>query len=156
MSFIHTTEFYVILAVIAAAIVALAARPQNRGAVKETLLPGELLPRTAADTGDGPSVTFTCTDSGRVIAVRRGLRDVTVSGTVSIAMIVKGYDIRIEERLSPGSAYNDPAATAMFTIDNLAPSEYYHIHYNSPATGLFAVFTFHTRPSVKATHPLHQ
>lgn len=156
MPFLHSIEFYVILVVVAAAIVAFAARPHIAGAVRELLLAGELIPMSAADEGEEPSITFTCTESGRVIAVRRGLKGVTVSGAVSLAATIKGFDIRIEERITPGSAYDDPAGTAMFTIDTLAPSEYYHIHYNSSSTGLFAIFTFHTRPSISATHPLHQ
>ena len=142
--------------IVAAAIVAIAARPQSIGAVRELLLAGTLVPYSAADEGDLPQVTVSCTDSGRVIIVRRGLRDITMSGAVSIAMKIKGFDISIEERLTPGSAYDDPAASAMFTIDTLAPSEYYHIRYNSSSIGRFVAFTFHTRPSISATHFLNQ
>lgn len=156
MSFLNSIEFYVILVIVAAAIVAIAARPHNAGAVKELLLGGTLVPFTAADEGDLPQVAISCTDSGRVIIVRRGLGDITMSGAVSIVMKIKGFDISIEERLTPGSAYDDPAGSAMFTIDTLAPAEYYHIRYNSSSISRSATFTFHTRPGITATHFLNQ
>lgn len=156
MSFLHSVEFYVILAVLAAAIVAMASRPRGHSAVKELLLAGTLIPRTFPCDDTTPSVDISCTSSGRVIIVRKGLNDITISGAVSLAVKIKGFDITIEERLTPGSTYDDPVEAAMFTIDTLAPSEYYHIHYNSSAIGLFAVFTFHTRPSISAVHFLHQ
>ncbi len=145
-----------ILVVVAAAIVALAARPHNAGAVKELLLGGELIPFSPADRGDDPEVEISCTGSGRVIIVRRGLQDISMTGAVSLAIKIKGFDISIEERLTPGSAYDDPAGSAMFTIDTLAPEEYYHFRYNSSAISRSVTFTFHTRPSLTATHPLRR
>jgi len=154
MAFLHSIEFYVILVIIAAAIVAFAARPHVAGAIKEHLLAGELIPRAIPCDSEPPSIEISCADTGRIILVRRGLQDISVSGAVSLAMKIKGFDIRIEERLTPGSPYDDPADTAMFTIDFLAPHEYYHIHYNSSNIGRSATFTFHTRPGLKATHAM--
>ncbi len=154
MDFLHSIEFYVILVIAAAAVVALAARPRVPGAVKEHLLAGELIPPAVSGDSEPPSIEISCADSGRIILVRRGLQDISISGAVSLAMKVKGFDIRIEERLTPGSPYDDPAETAMFTIDSLAPHEYYHIHYDSDSIGRSATFTFHTRPGIKATYAM--
>ncbi len=154
MSFLHSVEFYIIMAVVAAAVVAIAAKPRSLAAVQEHLLAGDLIPATAADEGDQPELTTQCTDTGRVILVRRGLEGVTLSGAVSLAVSVKGFDITIAERITPGSPFDDPAAAAMFTLDFLAPGEYYHIHYTCQGATRFASYTFHTRPGISSTHPL--
>lgn len=154
MSFLHSIEFYIIMAVVAAAIVAIASRPQSAGAVTEHLLRGDLLPFQKSDEGDMPELTTQCAASGRVILVRRGLQDVTASGAVSLAVTAKGYDLTIRERISPGSPMDDPVASAMFILDFLAPGEYYHIHYICDRSARTASYTFHTRPGIQSTHPL--
>ena len=145
-------EVYVILAVVAAAVIAAVSRPGGHGAVREHLLSGELLPPMPGAPGDA-SVEFRCLDSGQVVLLRHGLTDVYADGAVSLAIKVKGFDIEIEERITPGSPGCQPVADAMFALDFLAP-EHYHVKYNSDRTGLFAAFTLHVRPGIVAVRVL--
>lgn len=152
LSFFSTVEFYVIMSVIAAAIVAFSARPQSRGPVMEYLLASEL-----SETDDHDlvqqSVELTCLADDTVLLVRHGVEDVTMTGAVSLAAKCDGSTITFEERLVAGSSWDAPARKATFHIDFLRPGRY-HIRYNSDRTGLFAAFPLHVRPGINATHIL--
>lgn len=152
LSFFSTVEFYVIMAVMAAAIVAFSARPQSRGPVMEYLLASTL---SESDDGDLPrqSVEITCLADGTVLLVRHGVEDVTMTGAVSIAAKCDGSNVTFEERLVVGSTWDAPARMATFHIDFLRPGRY-HIRYNSDRTGLFAAFPLHVRPGINVTHDL--
>ena len=95
-----TPEFYVIVSVIAAAVIAYMSIPQQRGEAKLHLLAGDLL--SGDSSGVAPSLTFTVRDDGRVLLRRDGLEGIYSSGAVSLAVKVIGFDIFIEERLSAG------------------------------------------------------
>lgn len=148
LSFFSSVEFYVIMAVIAAAVVAMASRPQLKGPVMEYLLASVLSP--AVDSDGTPSVEFTCMDDGTVRLVRHGVQDVTMSGAVSLAVSCDGVNVSIEERLVQGSTWDEPAGKATFSIDFLRPGRY-HIRYNSEKTGLFAAFQLHVRPGISTS-----
>ncbi len=151
LSFFSSIEFYVIMAVIAAAVVAMASRPQVRGPVVEYLLASVL---STEDDSDGePSVEFTCMDDGTVRLVRHGVQDVTMTGAVSLAVSCDGVNVSIEERLVQGSTWDQPARSAAFRIDFLRPGRY-HIRYNSDKTGLFAAFQLHVRPGISSSRIL--
>lgn len=145
-------EVYVILAVVAAAVIAAAARPGSHGVVAEHLLAGELLPPMPGVPGDA-SIEFRCLDSGQVVLLRHGLTEVYADGAVSLAIKVKGFDVEIEERIVHGKPLCQQVSDAMFTLDFLA-SEHYHVKYNSDRTGLFAAFTLHVRSGLVAVRPL--
>lgn len=158
LSVFKTVEFYVIVSVIAAAIVALAALPDRKSEVKTYLLAGELL--TASEDSDeecGPGhgeLIFEC-HAGNFVSLRReGLQGVAMNGAVSLAVSVSGFDITIEERVSPGShpSFGD-ASAAVFMLDFLAP-EWYHIRYESERHGEHASLTFHIREGIKVRKPL--
>lgn len=147
LSFFTSVEFYVVMAVVAGAIVALASRPQSRGPVMEYLLASVL---SADDDSDGaPSVEFICLDDGTVRLLRHGVEGVTLTGAVSLAVTCDGVNVSFEERLVQGSDWDEPARTASFRIDFLRPGRY-HIRYNSDRTGLFAAFQLHVRPGIKS------
>lgn len=152
--FFGSAEFYIILAVVAAAIVAAAARPAFTGPVREELIAADLLPSMPGEQVE-PSIECRCAEGGRVVFVRHGLQGITESGALSLAIKIKGSDISIEERLSPGSMFDDPMGDAMFTIDNLAPG-FYHISYHSERISRFVAFTLHNRPGIVTTKPLSQ
>lgn len=145
-------EFYVIMAVVAAAVVAYSARPQSRGPVMEYLLASVL---NECDDSDmqRPSIELICKDDGSVHLVRHGVEDVTMTGAVSLAVTCNGTNVSIEERLVVGSTWDHPARSATFRIDFLLPG-HYHILYNSEKTGLFAAFPFHLRPGITTSHIL--
>ena len=139
------------MAVIAAAIVAFASRPQARGPVMEYLLSADL---SATDDSTGaPSLDIACLDDGTVRIVRHGVEDVTLSGTVGAAVKCDGANVMIEERLVVGSTWDEAARMATFRLDFLPPGRY-HIRYNSDRTGLFAAFQLHVRPGITTSHIL--
>jgi len=150
MYFFTTVEFYVILAVVAAAILALASRPDSTAPVKEILLACAL--EEDADSIQ-PAVRMECLNSGRIVLTRIGVSNLCGDGAVSLAVEVKGVDIRIEERLTLGRGLQMPSVTAscIFPFIRL---DRYHVVYNSASTGLFAAFTFPAKPGVIVEHPL--
>lgn len=154
IGFFGSPEFYIILAVIAAAIVAAAARPKGLGPVREELLAADLLPAMPGENPE-PSIECRCTEGRRIVFVRHGLQGITESGALSVAVAIKGNNITIQERLTPGSMFDDPMGDAMFTIDNLAPG-FYHISYHSERISRFVAFTLHNRPGISTTKTLIQ
>lgn len=143
-SIFTTPEFYVIVSVIAAAVIAYMSIPQQRGEARLHLLSGDLL--SGVETESVPAITFTVRDNGRVELRRDGLEGISLSGAVSLAVKVIGFDVFIEERLTPGSG-GEEASSAFFDIDFMAP-EWYHIKYNSEATGRFAALSLHVRHGI--------
>lgn len=138
MEFFHTTEFYVILFVIAASAVAVVVRPTSTVAVREFLLAGKLC------GGDGdvrPRIEIAADDAGNLYIARCGLSGLTSSGAVSLKVDVKGFDIMIYERLTPGNPADEPVDRAEFMLDFLA-SERYHLHYESESTSMSASLNF--------------
>jgi hypothetical protein len=140
----QTVEFYVIVSVIAAAVVAYMAIPAERGEAKLHMLAGELY---GGDAAAVPSIEFHCMDDGSVMLVRKGLHGVSASGAASIAVKVIGFDLMIEERLTPGSMLDMEMTEAQFRLDFLAP-EWYHIKYNSETVGRFCAASLHVRPGL--------
>ena len=61
-----------------------------------------------------------------------------------------GFDLNIEERITPGFGAPDPCVRAVFTIEGL-PSERYHVSYNSSAYSTFLATTVPLKPGVKFT-----
>ncbi len=145
LSIFTTTEFYVTIFVISAAIVAFSAMPRRRGAVRELLLGGTL---KAADAS-APSVALKVTAGGEVLLLRRGLQGVDAGAdSVSLAVEVSDGDIRITERIHAGAfPDDDDYASAQFNLGYFAPLRY-HVRYDSPDTQLSAVFSLTVRPGI--------
>lgn len=150
-SFFTSVEFYIILAVIAAAIVAFAAKPGSSGPVQEFLLAGDL---SRGSESAHPELNIDVQGNGSVRLVRRGVDCITDTGAVSLAVKVKGSDVMIEERLTPGRGILEPSVSAAFLIKFLKPGARYHIKYNSQKTGLFAAFPLHVAPGIKTVKEL--
>lgn len=141
----NTVEFYVIAGAVAAAVVAMSALPSRRGAAVLHLEAGELLPADGEPARPGLEVGVD--RHGRVVITRHGLRGIAMDGAVSLAINVTGFDISVEERLTPGNA-TEMAASARFVLDWLG-AERYHIKYNGEDAGVFAAFSLPVRPGIK-------
>lgn len=137
--------------VIAAAVMALVARPQNVGPVAEHLLAGRLSD-DISDFSDEPQIDLECRADGTVVLRRLGLTGVGIDGALSLKVEVKGFDIRIYERLTPG---NDPqpAVAATFYLDFIG-RERYHVRYESEATSTAASLWLHNVEGNHITRPL--
>lgn len=153
IDFFHSVEFYVILTVVAAAVVALCARPSRRGEARQFFATG-ILSSPVESVGDEPQIEFVCQDDGGVALVRRGLRNVYASGTVALAIEQRGFDVTMRERVTAGSPADGGVTDALFMFDFFA-SEWYHIRYESEATGRMAAFSLHVRPGLRSTHMLN-
>ncbi len=150
-----SVELYVLGAVAAAAVVGLCVRPSDKGAARKHLVSGELLSE-AVDDGDEPGIDIRVSDDGSVEVVRRGLAGlVHADGAASAAVTVAGFDILIEERLTPGAGLTDGAdpEAARFTLDFLG-RERYHLRYYSEATGGMAATSLHVRPGITISRRL--
>lgn len=142
---LHSTEFYVIMVVIAAAVLSLCVRPSSRGQARSFFYPSSLL----ASFGGEPAVTLRCLDDGNVELLRTGLLgQVDSAGAVSLSVTLTGFDVTIMERITPtGSVAGEPVDAAMFVIDCLAP-ERYHLRYVA-ADGSVCVMSLHNRPGIR-------
>lgn len=152
---IDSVEFYVIAAVAAAAVIGLCVRPSGKGEARQYLLAGSL-EGDAAEDGEDPGIDIMVDDDGKVVITRRGLGGMVNSGgAVSLAVNVAGFDISIEERLTPGHIVEgSPApARASFILDTLGP-EHYHLRYYSQALDRLAAIPLHVRPGIHISRPL--
>lgn len=156
MSVLDSIEFYVIAAVVAAAVVGLCVRPSSKGEVVTRLLAG-ILSAGDDDASDAtPSIELLVEHDGSVTLTRRGLYGmVHASGAMSLVVNVAGFDISVEERLTPGRPVADvpEPAEAHFTLDFLG-AERYHLRYYSEATGGLAVTPLHVRQGIHIVKPL--
>lgn len=153
----NTPEFYIIVSVIAAAVVAIAALPERRRAVVQHLVAGELLSSvdTPDDLGPGHGRLEIEVHEGNFVSIRRyGLDGVTMSGAVSLAIEVSGFDVTIQERVTPGAASPfGMADSVLFHLDFLAPDRY-HVRYESERFSEHTSFSLHVRPGIKIAKPL--
>lgn len=147
-----TTELCVMLLLVAAVAIVWVVRPQSTGAAAEYLLPSKLV---AGDENAcvEPSVEISCDESGNVVLRCRGLSGITMSGAISAKVIVKGFDIFVNERAVAGSETGAYASEAVFTLDFLA-SERYFLRYESEENSAAVSFAFrnvagfHTGPHI--------
>lgn len=141
----QTVEFYVFLSVIAAAIVAASAMPARKGAVRTFLYAGILGRKPQVQEHAEPEITVSCNSDGSVTFLRTGLEGVTESGAYSIAVKISGFDVTVEERLTPGYS-GDPAAVSATAVADCFGQERYHILYRSESTGRNAALSLNMRP----------
>lgn len=150
MAFFHSTEFFVLLFFVAAAVVGLCARPSRRGEAQTHLVSGWLT-EGFADVS-GPTIEVECLESGNVQITRTGLEDVHLTGAASLAITQIGFDLSIIERTVAGSG---PAQNEAVFVLNFMGNEWYHIKYVCEHTGRFTAFSLHVRPGLRMVQPLN-
>lgn len=149
-SIFTTVEFYVIVAVVAAAVVALSAMPARTRQAQFYKFEGDLMP---GDPEAEPRLYFRVMKDGRVELRRTGLSGVGDEGAATLDVEVAGFDVTMNEVLRPGRG---PAVgEAVWTMDFFG-REYYNIRYRSEATGRFAALTLHVRPGIHMERELGQ
>ncbi len=141
LSIFTTTEFYVTVLVVAAAVLAYAAMPASAGAVRQHLVGSSLgsMGRCA------PGIEVECLGGGDVVISRRGLDGVFPDGAVSAAVSVKGFDVTVEERVVCGKcdAGDGNPDTAVFRLGFLAEGQRYHLRYVSDAVQMSVSLVLH-------------
>lgn len=153
-SILQSVEFYVIAVVVAAAVIAVLGRRPSDGPVREVLLPGTL--SSSADP-QGAAIELVCHDSGVVTLMRHGLRGVHDDGAVSLALEVRGFEVKIRERVVTGREPWALVDTAQFTLDFMGREHYFISYTSAPtpeATELFASLTLSNRPGNRVVKQL--
>lgn len=149
---LSSVEIYVLLALLAAAVLALCMNPSKKGEAISHLLAGTFC--QFEDNGiDSPIIDFECLESGNVLLTRRGLLNLTESSAVSLAITIIGFDITIQERIVIGNGSGEPINTALFTLDFIG-AERYHIRYISEQTSSAASLTLNNRPEMHVSRQL--
>ncbi len=147
---VGSVEFYVIAAVVAAAVVAFSARRDDEGPVRQILLPGVLV---TSDRKPGNMIELICNEDGSVVLRRYGVEGVTVSGAVSLAVTVREFDVLIKERIVEGNPKDEMIDTASFVLDFMGEERYF-ISYSAETAGLFAALTLKNRVGNRIVKPL--
>ena len=143
-------EFYVIVSFIAAAVIAACARPSQKRAVRNFFYPATLMTDAGADT---PGRQLEVRADGSVLLRRDGLSGLRADGSLCLAVAVSGFDVSIEERITPGRA-GEPVDSAEAILDCLG-AERYHISYRcAHAGGISAAMQLNVRPGNRITRPL--
>lgn len=148
------TYTYILLLFVAASFVAYVSRPRQRGEVVKKLFAGELLPLEASDNpSETPRVTVNCGEGGKVTFTRIGVKGLTASGAVSLAVSFNGKDVEILERDTFGYPGDSPMLGAKFEID-MSGYEWRHIKWSDEDSGLWCAFTLHVREGISFEVPL--
>lgn len=146
---LFSTEFYVIVFTVAALVIGFLVKPASRGLAETSFAEG-MLTADAPDADPTPRIEVQCLSNGDVAISRCGLTDLTSSATVALAITHIGFDLTVEERVTPGHYADSPVNRATFIIKGLAP-ERYHIKYNSPSYSIFLATTLPNRPGIAFT-----
>lgn len=160
MEIFHSVEFYVTILVIAALAVGILAMPSGHGPVETNFSEGQLsFNPDLKDTT--PRIEIDCQTDGTVKITRIGLPDnINSATTVALAITRKGFDLSIEERITPDtramlSSETAPVNTAIYYLTDLA-REHYHLKFNSDSTSSFTAVTFMNRPGLHSTRIFRQ
>lgn len=145
---LFSVEFYVIMFTLAAMLVGLIVKPKDKGPAQTSFAVALTLDR---ETDTTPRIEFRCLDNGDVVLIRSGLYGITDAATVALAITRIGFDISIEERITPGNG-GMPVERATFLLDNLG-AERYHLTYNASSFSLFLSTTLVNRPGINFTRP---
>lgn len=146
MTIFQTVEFYIIAAVVAAAIVAASALPSKRGAARTFLFGGTLAePRTPDTPASDQGIIVQVDDFGYLNVYRFGLEGVHEDGAYSLAVEIAGFDVVINERLTAGSRRTAEMTQGRALLDCFG-RERYHIQYKSESTGRSCAFSLNMAP----------
>lgn len=146
--FFQSVEFFVMAALSAAVVIAYMSMPGRRGEAVTHTVGGELSAEGGSADASGPELAVEVRDDGAVVLTRHGIGGITLSGSVSLAVTVTGFDVQIEERRTRGFSDDPQAASACFVLDFMAP-EWYHIRYAYTDAGEMCAFRLHVRPGIR-------
>lgn len=150
--FYQSVEFYVVCVVVAAAVIAAAVRPGERGAVVNHLLAGNI---EEDQIESFPRIEVNVRSDGAIELIRYGVQLTGLNGAVSGSVTVNGSDVTFEERIVHGKGVGILSVKAIFVIDFLRPGRY-HFRYESDSTSAMAVMTLALSPGVKIVRDLVQ
>lgn len=129
---------------IAALLVGLIVKPHQRGQAETSFATPVALDR---ETDTTPRIELRCLNNGDIALIRSGLAGLTDSATIALAITRIGFDISIEERITPPQAPGATVERATFLLTDLG-AERYHITYNAPTYSLFLATSITNRPGI--------
>lgn len=146
---LRSVEFYVMMVVVAAAVVGICVRPSRRGEAETIFSPGLLW---FDEVAGEPRIEVEVRSDGTVAIIRRGIGLLGGESKVSLAITRIGFDLAIEERVAdvPGG---EPVNAAMFVLDFLG-AERYHISYSAAHANLFTSLTLAVKPGLHVSRDL--
>lgn len=116
--------------------------PSRRGAARTFLFGGTL--RTDAAPSE-PGIVALVNDRGELEIHRFGLEYMSEDGAYSLAVTIIGFDVTIEERLTPGRLPLNNVTAAYAAMDCFG-AERYHFQYRSEVLGRTTSFSLNIRP----------
>ena len=129
---------------VAACCVGLIVKPGRRGQAETSFAAALTLDSDNAEP-ETPRVELRCLDNGSLLLRRCGLTGLTDTAVVALAITRIGFDIEIEERVTPGRGAF--IVRASFIIGDLG-AERYHIKYNASQSSLFMATSFTLKSGV--------
>lgn len=149
-TFFTTTEFYVIAITIAVAVIALVARPSQRGEAFSYIFTARLIPATS----DTPKLYIEAMDNGKLKILHRGA-SASDNTRISISLTIIGKDIKIVEKPYP-EVYDEGAPCDAEYIVDCLKSDRYHLYFDSPAMGIYAASSLRNTPPFHVELPFSQ
>lgn len=155
-------EICIMLLIVAAAVLATAIKPASTGHVMTYLYACDIIqspPFAEINDDPTPSLRLRVLDDMSVEVGRSGFGGLlTDRGAVSLAVTVKGTDITIEERITPGSGYYlaEPVV-AVGRIDCLRPAgRPLHVRYITASLSRETALPLSIAPGVEMSRKLSQ
>lgn len=131
------------------------ARPTGVGPATEHLLAAKLRQDFCIDMDREAGIEIDCDEAGTVWLRRTGLKDVDLTGAVSAKIEVKGFNITVRERITPGKYGDQPVDSALFELDFLA-SERYYLRYEAESISMSATLAFRNTAGYHASAVLRR
>lgn len=152
----NSVEFYVVLFTVGAAIVALCARPADRGPVVTHLFNGS--PAPSSGSMPSPAIFVRRTGECGLQLTRTGIR-LTPDAEVTYALSRRGAEILIEELIVTSGGLqplNEPTASCdlQFTASEI-PCDRLSIRFESRSLSIMAVMTLPAGSGASSWRPLN-
>lgn len=145
-------EFYVILTIVAACVVAAVALPSRKGSARQFFFVGEIEPDLSPEAEEKPMLTVYCERDGELILERTGIPGLSLSGNISLVGELIGFDLKLTERTVAGHG-EQVFTKARFKAD-IFGAERYHISYHCADGNGFTAFTIPVTPGIKTVRAL--
>ncbi len=121
-------------------------KPAGHGPAETLFVEG--LPDLEPEADTTPRIEVKCCDNGDITLRRCGLEGLTSAATIALAITRIGFDITIEERITPVDGFGIPITSTTFTLKGFA-RERYHLTYNSSAFSTFLATSFPNHPGIE-------
>lgn len=135
-----SVEFYVIAITVAILILGFIFKPSTRGRAHSYTYAADIIPLEESDDGNGHTVTAEAGENGSVLICRKGA--VLPDGAQGyFAVEVVGDRLTVTENVSPSAVGRSTTICDVAVHLSCLKQIKYHLRYEAPASGLWAVGT---------------